>query len=112
MCKIGIVDHEYIRDTCDMSSITEKYLMMEMERYVQRYASQTMTDTSDISSTSWKFELLMSQKLTQQLKETFKQWEYRMKMRKEIKQLQEDQATFLLAQQLQFEKQRKSFEEE
>ena len=28
MCKIGVVDHEYIRHTCDMGCVTEEYLML------------------------------------------------------------------------------------
>jgi len=37
MCKIGVVDHEYIRHTCDMRWITEECLMDETERYTRRY---------------------------------------------------------------------------
>ena len=46
MCKIGVIDHEYIRHTCDKGCVTEEYLMMETERYIQRYDSQKMTNTN------------------------------------------------------------------
>ena len=34
MCKMGVIDHEYIKDTCDMGCVTEKYLMIETNRYI------------------------------------------------------------------------------
>ena len=72
MCKIGVVDHEYIRQTCDMRIVNEKYLNVETERYTQRYASQKMTDTSIISSLDWKYGFSIGRSVTQQLEKTFK----------------------------------------
>ena len=51
MCKIGVIDHEYIRHTCDMSWVTEELLMMETERYIQRYESQKMTNMKTNTNT-------------------------------------------------------------
>ena len=64
MCKIGVVDHEYIRHTCDMGCVTEEYLMIETERYIQRYANRkTSTDAgSTISSIGYESVVSVSQK--------------------------------------------------
>ena len=64
MCEIGVVDHEYIRHTCDMSCVTEEYLMIGTERYIQRYANRkTSTDAgSTISSIGYESVVSVSQK--------------------------------------------------
>jgi len=76
MCKIGVIDHEYIRHTCDMGCVTEEYLMMETERYIQRYDSQKMTNknanTNAVSSLDYSYGFSVSRTMTQQLEEEFK----------------------------------------
>ena len=72
MCKIGVIDHEYIRHTCDMGWVTEEYLNVETERYTQRYTSSRITDKSNTSSFDWKYGFSISQTITQQFEEAFK----------------------------------------
>ena len=116
MCKIGVIDHEYIRRTCDMGCVTEEYLMMETERYIQRYDSQKMTNTNGNTNTTpsldWSNRFSVSHTMTQQLEEEFRKLKDQIIMRDEMKKLQEEQASFLLAQLLKFEEQCKLFEEE
>jgi hypothetical protein len=116
MCKIGVVDHEYIRHTCDMRWVTEEYLMDETERYIQRYDSQKMmntnANTNAISSLDWSNRFSVSYTMTQQLEEEFKKLKDQIRMREEMKKFQDEQASFLLAQLLKFEEQCKLFEEE
>jgi hypothetical protein len=127
MCKIGVVDHEYIRHTCDMSWVTEEYLMNETERYTRRYSNRKVnTDTgTSISSIGYESVVSMSQKTQsehsvassvktdQQLADQLKKLdEERTKFQEERKKFQEEQASLLLAQQLQFEEQRKTIQEE
>ena len=116
MCKMGVIDHEYIHRTCDMSWVTEEYLMDETERYIQRYDSQKMmntnANTNAISSLDWSNRFSVSHTMTQQLEEEFKKLKDQIRMREEMKKFQEEQATFLLAQLLKFEEQCKLFEEE
>ena len=81
MCKLGVVDHEYIRDTCDMSWVTEDCFISETNRYIQRYTSQMITNTNTVSSPHWKYEYSIGQTIIRHLEESFKKWEDRIKIR-------------------------------
>jgi N-acetylmuramoyl-L-alanine amidase CwlA len=109
MCKIGVVDHEYIRHTCDMRWVTEECLMDETERYTRRYSNRKVSTDVDTSISSIGYESVVSVsqktqsthteisevKREQQLSDQLK------KLDEERKKFREEQASLLLAQQLQ-----------
>ena len=122
MCKIGVVDHEYIRHTCDMGWVTEEYLMNETERYTRRYSNRKVNTDADTSISSIGYESVVSMsqktqsehsvassvKTDQQLADQLKKLdEERTKFQEERKRFQEEQTSLLLAQRLQFEEQKK-----
>ena len=106
-----------------MGCVTEEYLILETERYMQRYSyRKTNTDAdSTISSIGYDSVVSVCQKTqsvhaeisdvkrNQQLADQLKKLnEKRIKFQEERKKFQEEQASLLLAQQLQFEEQRKT----
>ena len=126
MCKLGVVDSEYIRKTCDMSWVTEDCFTTETDRYIQRYIKRPITTDADttISSIGYDSVISMSQKTgsthtvasdvkKKQAEDQLRRLdEVRVKLQEERKRFQDEQNGLLLAQQLQFEEQRKQMQEE
>ena len=104
MCKIGVVDHEYIRHTCDMGCVTEEYLMLETERYMQRYSNRkTNTDAgSTISSIGYDSVVSVSQK-TQSVHTEITDVKRNQQLADQLKELDEER--------IKFQEERKKFQE-